>query len=430
MYVTIKTRLTKHLPIAAAMALVASAFCSEPAEGVPALPVIPERIFKITDHGAVGDGKTLATDAIQKTIKECSAAGGGTVLVPAGQFLTGPLELASQLRLKLEKDAVLKISNDLSTYPQSNQRFRNCITASKAHDIEISGQGTIDGQGEPWWTEFRAKKDTFPHRPYMVVLTECTRVLVKDVTLVNSPSFHLVPGHCTDVTIDGVTITAPKDSPNTDAIDPSGGNFLITRCKIDVGDDNIAVKASGSMNPAKPSCTDFTITNCAFLHGHGLSIGGQSDGGLRGMHVSDCTFEGTTSGIRMKASREKGGLVEDVSYENITMKNVKTPIYITGYYPKEPKNPADDPAQPGNTIGPIWRNITISNLTVTDSPTAGIIWGVPELPVSNVKLNNVSISAKEGMKIYNAKGIQFTNSTITVQKGEKVLLYDAQVSGL
>jgi polygalacturonase len=421
-----------HLPPGAAFSALLFAFAVMPlaAQERPPLPVIPAKVFKITDYGAVGDGKTMNTDAIQKAVAACSAAGGGTVLVTAGEFLTRPFALASSMRLEVEKDAVIRIDNDFSTYPKGGKGYANSITASKAHDIEISGEGKIDGQGEPWWKAFRADKENFPHRPFMVVLTECTRVLVKDITLANSPSFHLVPGHCTDVTIDNVKITAPADAPNTDALDPSGWNYLITRCTFDVGDDNIAVKASAFGDGSKPSCENFTVTDCTFLHGHGLSIGGQTPGGMLGMKVSNCTFKDTGAGIRMKASREQGGLVENLSYDHITMTNVKNPIFITGYYPKMPQNPADDPAQPANTRGPIWRNITISNLTVTGSPNAGTIWGVPELPVSNVKLTNVKISAKEGMKIYNAKGVHFSSSQITVEKGDKLMLYNAQVDGL
>jgi polygalacturonase len=410
--------------------LLAPGLCLAVGNADPALPVIPPRVFKITDFGAKPDGTTLNTDAFEKAVAACAAAGGGTVLVPAGQYLTGPFALGSQMRLKVEKDATIRIDNDFSRYPKGNKGYANSITADKAHDLEISGEGTIDGQGEPWWKAFRADKTGFPHRPFMVVLTDCTRVLVKDVKLVNSPSFHLAPARCTDVTIDHVTILAPADAPNTDALDPSGWNFLITRCLFDVGDDNIAVKAGGAGTPAKPSCGNIVVKDCTFLHGHGLSIGGQTPGGLRNMRVSNCTFEGTTAGIRMKASRAQGGLVEDLRYDHITMKNVKNPIFITSYYPKLPSNPEEDPAQPSNTKGPIWRNIVISNLTATECGDAGTIWGVPELPVSNVKFSNIRISAKKGLRIFNAREIQFSNTEITVEKGEKQTFHNAKVTGL
>jgi polygalacturonase len=248
----------------------------------------------------------------------------------------------------------------------------------------------------------------------------------------NSPSFHLVPQHCRDVTIDGVTITAPADSPNTDAIDPSGWNFLITRCRIDVGDDNIAVKAGKGTPPEgkAASCGNFTVTSCTFLHGHGLSIGSETDGGLDGMRVSDCSFEGTTAGIRMKSNREKGGVVQNLSYDRITMKNVNTPVQITSYYPKTPSNPAEEDSLSLGSRTPVWKNITISNLKAVDSTNAGILWGLPKIPITDVTFKNVEIEAVTGMTILNAKGIRFDQSSIAVQKGKKLTTTNADVSGL
>ena len=172
------------------------------------------------------------------------------------------------------------------------------------------------------------------------------------------------------------------------------------------------------------------MTDCTFLHGHGLSIGSETYGGLNGLTVRDCTFDGTTSGIRMKSNREKGGLVENLCYENITMNHVKTPISITSYYPKTPVKPSDDPATPVKIPAPLWKNIVIRNLKAVDSTNAGVIWGLPELPVTDVTLESVNISATTGMRIYNARGIRFTNSTISNQQGEKLMIENAEVSGL
>ncbi len=399
-------------------------------------PAIPEKIFPVTDYGAVGDGKTRDTTAIQKTIDACSAAGGGTVLVARGRFLTGPLKLASNLNFQIGEGATLLLSDTASDYRLKNDRFENCIVADDCHDVAITGLGTIDGQGEFWWTHYvksksaPADQSSPPHRPYMIVLNRCTKVLVQDVTLKNSPSFHLVPQLCQDVLIKAVHFQAPAKSPNTDGLDPSGWNFLITGCTFDVGDDCIAVKPSGSIKPGRASCENMTIADCTFLHGHGMSIGGQTPGGLRHMVVRDCAFKGTEAGIRMKSGRGYGGVVEDVTYQNITMDHVKVPIFITSYYPSIPTLPQDDPIIAVGQTTPVWRNIRIENVTVANSPMAGRILGLPEMPVSDVVMTNVSVSAEKGMQIVNARGIRFVNSRIDVLSGPPLIVKLSDVTGL
>jgi polygalacturonase len=394
----------------------------------PVLPSIPTNVFDVTRHGAVGDGKTMNTEAIQKTIEAASTAGGGVVLVPEGRFLTGPFKLASSIDLHLARGATILISDDLKNYPASKDRYQDSITANGAHDVAISGVGTIDGQGKAWWEAFEANK-AMTHRPYMIKLSNCTRVLVEGLTLKNSPMFHLVPQDCTDVTIRGITITAPANAHNTDGIDPSGWNFLITDCTIDAGDDNIAVKPGGSRSPGNKN---FLIKNCRFLHGHGMSIGSGTAGGIENLTVKDCRFDQTDSGIRIKTLRGRGGLLQNLTYENLTMNAVKNPIYIIDYYPERtaPKDPANDTTEPVTETTPINKNILIRNVTATNCPTAGTIRGLPEMPISGVTLTNVTISAKVGMKIYRARGIRFIDSKIKVESGKPLTLFDAEVSGL
>jgi polygalacturonase len=399
----------------------------------PPAPNIPDKSFSITDYGAVADGKTPNTQAIIHAIAACTAAGGGSVIVPAGKYLTAPFALSSGLNLHLEQGAVLLITDDEKQFQVRGNAYENCISADDCHDIAITGAGTIDGQGERWWTEFIKSKGSSSaalHRPFLVVLKNCNRVLIKGITLTNSPMFHLVPKECRDVTIDAVHFVAPAKAPNTDGLDPSGWNYLITRCIFDVGDDCIAIKPTGHGDAGQVSCEDFLITDCTFNHGHGMSIGGQTNGGLRRMIVRDCAFEGTEAGIRMKAGRGAGGLVEDVTYENLKMHGVKSPILISSFYPRPPKNPAADPAQPMQADTPIWRHIQITNLTSTDSPTAGQIIGLAESPVEDVVLTRVHISAVKGMQIIHAKGVRFVDSSIDVQEKPAIKLSDAEVSGM
>jgi polygalacturonase len=398
-------------------------------------PSIPAGTFKITDFGAVGDGKALNTSAIGKAIAACVEAGGGTVVVPPGRFLTGPFSLASNLDLRVEEGSTLVFSDKVADMKLTEAGFENYISARDCHDVAITGSGTIDGNGEYFWRNFvEPKNDPFdepwmPHRPRLIELTRCTRVLVQGVTLTNSPMFHLVPAQCRSVTIDGIRIKALANAPNTDGIDPSGIDFLITGCTIDTGDDDIAVKGGARYDPNRPAVENFLITDCTFLHGHGMSIGSESYGGVRNMLVRNCTFDGTVAGIRLKSPRGRGGIAENLTYENLTMKNVHNSILITSYYPTIPVHPALYGLQPVTSRTPIWRHIRISNVTSVDGDLAGQIVGLPEMPVEDVVLENVRISANQPMQIMHARGIRFINCNISASSG-KPILFDAQVEGL
>jgi polygalacturonase len=389
--------------------------------------------FNIRDYGAVGDGKTLDTSAIQKALDECGKAGRGTVTIPAGTYLSKPIFLRSHVSLQLEKGAILKATDDPADFgdPKEEKGVIAFINAKNLTNIFIDGKGTIDGSGERWWPPVKeAKKNGQPEprrRPRMIVFSKCKQVLIQGVTLQNSPSFHLVPTDCEDVFINRVTIRAPADSPNTDAIDPSAcKNVLIANCVLDVGDDNIALKSGHSVPGRSAACEDITVVSCRFLHGHGMSIGSETVGGVRNLGVTNCTFIGTVSGLRIKSYRGRGGLVENISYEDIKMFDVKAPIDISSYYPKIPK---EDTAQPITPETPIYRNIRIANLTATSPRSAGFIVGLPESVVSNVTLENVHIAAPAGLTVRNSKEIRLKNVKVEVGKGEPFLLENASVEG-
>lgn len=400
-----------------------------------AYPKIPRDLFNVRQYGAQGDDKTINTISFQWALDSCSKAGGGTVDVPIGRYVTGPLVLHSNTNLHIRNGATLCFINTINTYPMKGGSYQNCISADNAHDIAITGNGTIDGQGAPWWAKYRKPKGSdvspdLPRRPNLIVFSNCQRVLVEKVSLINSPCFHLVPDRCTDVIIDGVTIKSPADSPNTDGIDPSGHNYLITNCSFDVGDDCIAIKPSGKGDSTDPSCSNFLISHCTFLHGHGMSIGGQTPGGLQNLMVEDCSFDGTEAGIRMKASQGEGGLVENLKYQNITMQNVNVPILITSYYPHVPQNPQSMPLVPATATTPEWQNITISNLKAVNCGLAILIVGLPQMKIKNINFDNVQISSSRGANITNAEDIIFTKSSIVPQSGPVLVTHNATVAGL
>jgi len=202
----------------------------------------------------------------------------------------------------------------------------------------------------------------------------------------------------------------------------------ITRCRIDVGDDNVAIKSGKKLPGREFACEDLTVTDCVFKHGHGMSIGSETGGGVRNLTVRRCRFEGTENGLRVKSARGRGGEVENLVYEDITMKDVVGAITITTYYPKIP---ASDTAQPVTATTPKYQNIRIANLKATSVKSAGVIVGLPESPVRNVVLENVEITAAAtGLLIRNASGVRLSNVRVTAKKGPPFIVEDAQVEGL
>jgi len=419
-----------------AHASIAHAQATFPADFSVVPPNISQRTFKLTDFGAVGDGKTLNTTAITQAISTCNKAGGGVLDVPPGTYLTGPFELCSSLDLHLEAGATILLTGSPKDFDLEGGSFQNCISLKDGHDIAITGAGTIDGQGAYFWHHYVAPKDVdpkkyawMPRRPKLILLTRCVRVLVRDVTLQNSPMFHLVPSMCREVLIENIHIHSPVPSPNTDGIDPSGFDYLIRGCTIDTGDDCIAVKGGERYDPARPSCENILVTNCAFLHGHGMSIGSETYGGVRNMLVRDCSFDGTEAGIRLKSPRGKGGVTEYLTYENLTMKNVLNSILITSYYPKIPKDFTADLATDEQNRTPVWRHIRINDVVSTGGFITGQIVGLPEMPIEDVVLTNVSVSAAQPIQIAHARGIRFVKCDVSAASGNPVIV-DAAVDGL
>jgi polygalacturonase len=408
---------------------------------VPAQPSIPDHRFSLSDFGAVGDGRTLATAPLQRAIAAVAEAGGGTLVVPAGTYLTGPLDLCSRLNLHLEAGATLLFLPEFAAYRQPDGHYRPLLLADHCDDVMVSGAGTLNGHGDAWWPEAhrfaaaakaRHERSNTSPRPRLLVFQHCRRVRVEGITLTMAPVFNLVPIACEEVTIDGVTIFNPADAPNTDGIDPSvSRRVLITRCRIDTGDDCIAVKAGGRDGGLTE---DILITDCAFFHGHGCSIGSETYSGLRRLAVRHCTFDGTEIGIRLKSDRTRGGLVEDVSYSDLTMKNVGEAIVISSYYQGSTtdvgKSGPSDRAEPVTATTPHWRGIHIFNLVATQcTKDAGMILGLPEMPVDHLRLENVRILAPRGLRLAYVEDIALRGVEVDASRGEPFLV-NATVRGL
>jgi polygalacturonase len=391
----------------------------------PALPEIPARSFPITEHGAVSDGTTDNTRAIQATIDAAHHAGGGFVLIPAGDFLCGPIQLSSKIGLRLEPGATLRML-PMDRYPGGRDDPGDLISGHDLHDVAITGAGTIDGQGSPWWPFAKTKG---AKRPRMIALGSCERLLIEGVTLKDSPMFHIaISGKTTsDVTVRGVTIRAPAStdpvnpSHNTDACDVAGRKILIENCDVSVGDDNFT--CGGNTH-------DVLITHCRYGYGHGVSIGSYTRGGVSNITVVDCTFDKTECGIRIKTDRGRGGVVENMRYENLRMTDVGMPILIYGAYMAEKREYRNlngltaaiaetYPSAPITPLTPVFRNITFRNITATTTKgrRAGLIWGVPESPATHIVLDHVAITAELPFGIFDADDVQVVNSRITTKEG-------------
>ena len=415
-------------------------------------------IFNVRDFGAVGDGCTLDTSAIQAALDACAMDNGGTGLVTAGRYLTGCLVFHSQTTFKLDDGAVILASVDPQDFPVAKYRWEGVEQPSHApifsgqnlKNITITGQGTIDGNGKIWWERHANKSLDYP-RPRMIGFSDCINVHIEGVTLINSPSWTVNPVRCENVTVHGLTIINPPDSPNTDGINPDSCKHVrISDCYVSVGDDCITLKSGtehekGSLREA---CHDITIKNCTLANGHGgVVIGSEMSGSVFDVSISDCIFTGTDRGIRLKSRRRRGGTVEDIRVSNLTMEKVLCPITMNLYYHIGVRGDPfinDKKAQPTSKGTPRFRNIHFSHIAAKDVKyAAGFIYGLAEMPVEDITFEHITITlsaeteqgypemadglelmAQAGLYINNAMKIKLENVEIQNQKGPAYLIHN------
>lgn len=405
--------------------------------------------------GAKVDGKTINTQLINQTIERLEKQGGGTLFFPAGKYLTGPIHLKSNITLELEAGATLLFSTNFDDYlPFVEVRhegvmmksFSPLIYATDAENITIKGEGTLDGQGKAWWDEFfkvlidlrdNGKRDINKYqplfekendmeqiasetnedwhgtldrrffRPPFIQPIRCKNVRIEGVKIINSPFWTINPEFCDNVTVDGVTIHNIP-SPNTDGINPeSCRNVHISNCHISVGDDCITIKSGRDLQARNIGipCENITVTNCTMLSGHGgVVIGSEMSGSVRRVTISNCIFEGTDRGIRLKSTRGRGGVVEDIRISNIVMNNIKKEALVFNLkYSNMPKEPKSERT-------PVFRNIHISGITVVDVNTPIKIVGLEEAPISDIILRDIYIKNGKQPNIFqNCEGILMDN---------------------
>ena len=430
--------------------------------------------YNMKELGADPTGRTSCTELINTTIKKGSGEGGATLYFPAGEYLTGAIRLESNITIHLESGAILKFSDRFEDYlPFVRIRwegvFMNSLSpliyANRAENITIQGRGKLDGRGFKWWEESlriireinenNGKTTTLnelqqqwreankgirvsPYyertmerkffRPPFIQFLECKNILIEGITIVNSPFWTINPEGCDDIVIHGVTITNPSSNPkghNTDGINPSScRNVRISDCFISVGDDCITIKSGrdeDGRNYGRP-CENLTITNCVMLAGHGgVVIGSEMSGGVKKVAISNCVFNGTDAGIRLKASRGRGGIVEEIRVDNIIMNDIQRNAFIFDlFYDK------DSQEEPISERTPTFRNIHISNVTGSNIKKIGYITGIREMPIEEISFNNVNLTGMEGFTANTAQNIRFTNVDFAVEKGPSFAFEDCK----
>jgi polygalacturonase len=404
-------------------------------------PRIPQRDFLVTAFGAVGDGVSDNTAAFAAAIAAASAKGGGRVVVPAGNWATGPVRLRSRIELHLADGATVLFSTDPAAYlPAVYSRWQGIelmnysplIYAYGEHDVAVTGNGVLDGQASAanWWAWKKPGDADFPafeatvnaglpvaqrdgtkyhFRPAFFEPYGCDRVLIEGVTIRNSPFWHLHPTLCRDVSVLGVTVTS--NGPNTDGCDPeSCDGVLIDGVSFDVGDDCVAIKAGRNTDGRRVNvpCQNVVIQNCSFANGHGgITIGSEMTGGVREVYARDLTMTSTglAAGHRLKTNSVRGGFIESSHVYRVQVSAIGGPLLLIDYTYGE-----------GDTGGypPTVSDIFLSDWNVASAVQGWNIQGYAADPVGRVVLDTVTVNGpitKPNVALY-VSDLRLANVTI------------------
>jgi polygalacturonase len=414
-------------------------------------PSFPSRTFDVTKFGAVGNNLTDNTDAFKAAIAACEKAGGGHVIVPAGEFVTGAIELKTRVDLHLDARATIRFTRDQAKYPVVFTRwegmelmnFSPFIYAFEQRDIAITGSGTIDGNCDcehwwPWkgrtncgWKKGDPDQDTDRNnllsmiergvpvnqrvfgpghylRPQFIQPYRCENVLIEGVTLLNSPMWQVHPVLCTNVTVKDLSIKS--DGPNTDGCDPeSCRDVLITNCNFDTGDDCIAIKAGRNADGRRlhtPS-ENIVIQKCRMKNGHGgVTIGSEISGGVRNVFAEDCTLDSPALdfAVRLKDNAMRGGLLENIFVRNLDVGQVAKAAVTIDFYYEEGE---------AGTFTPVVRNVVIRNVKTRKAEYALYLRGFKTAPIRDVSVIDCDFGgvAKQNL-LENAEGISLRNVKI------------------
>ena len=452
-------------------------------------PVFPAYEVSVADCGGVNNGKELNTKAFSEAISRLAQQGGGRLIVPAGVWFTGPIELKSNIELHLQKGAVILFSPDVDLYPLVETVFegldtRRCqspISGRNLENVAITGDGVIDGNGHFWrplkrqkvtesmWKKTIARGGVFKRadywfpsaktlagdtisnmnvpqnlkteaewdavknflRPVMVSLIECKNVYLTGVIFQNSPAWNLHPLMCENVIIDNVQVRNPSYAQNGDGLDlESCRNAIIVNSSFDVGDDGICIKSgkdADGRRRGRPT-ENVLVDNCTVFKGHGgFVVGSEMSGGVKNIRVTNCKFLGTDVGIRFKSRRGRGGVVENIYLDNLSMYDIPTePLLFDLYYGGKSavevleageKRTVEELIPAVDETTPAFRNIRVNNLVCVGARRAMYFNGIPEQRIDRIALSNIFVTSEIGAEIGESENITLENVHIEAKQG-------------
>jgi len=436
---------------------------------------IPDKVFNVSDYGAIGDGKTLTTEAIQKTIDAASVAGGGKVIFEKGVYLSGSIFVKSNVEFHIGEGVVIKAIQDDSKYPERMTRIAGfemewpsaLINVYEEQNVRITGNGIIDGNGKYWWDKFwgdpprsggmwvdykknnvRWAVDYDCKRVRAVVVYKSENVLLKDFTVKRSGFWTISLTYSNKVHVDGLTIRNNIDGfgPSSDGINTdSSKDILVENCDIDCNDDNLCIKAgrdADGLRVNRPS-ENIVYRNCITRAGHGLiTLGSETSGGMRNIEVYGLEAIGTNIGIRVKSAKVRGGVLQNIWFHDIKMSDVANPFHfeLNWYpeysYPTIPDNIPEDEipdrwrlltkrVSPPELGIPELRDIKFSNIDVKTAKQAFYTNAYEEKPMKNLIWENITIEADEGGSVNYASNWKMENVNLKLKKGNSIELNNA-----
>jgi polygalacturonase len=409
----------------------------------------------VTLYGAKNDGRTRSTAAIHAAIQACAKAGGGTVYFPAGTYETGAIELASNIVLNIDAGATLRFHTDLSEYPLVPGRSEGTegitpaplIGGRNLENVTITGRGTLTTDNAAWlramnnpearamWTNIQNRlenKEKVPEedyrkaalslRPSFIRPMDSKNILIEGIHIVGSSMWVIHLLYCENVVVRNVTVeTYP--SANGDGIDvDSSRDVRISDSYFDTGDDAIVLKSGKGVDGRRVGrpTENITVTNSTFHRAHGaVVIGSETAGGVRNVVASNIVSMGTEIGIRIKSGRSRGGVVENLRFDNwVIDRPLKDGILVTNYYVRIPEEPVSERT-------PVFRNIAISNVSVSGAPVVADIQGLPEMPIAGLRISDLTGSGKRGVQAFNTKGLELDGVKIDAAEGPAFLIRDS-----